>query len=61
MRERERESEREGAFYLMSSCSEAQPELSTDHSGLVDAPVFTADGAPSLRPPEVHQHLDAAL
>ena len=45
----------------MSSCSEAPPQLPTDHRGLVDAPVFAADGAPSPRTSQLHQHLHAAL
>lgn len=46
---------------LISSCSEAQTQLSADHHGLVEAPVLTADGAPALRSPNLHQHLHTAL
>lgn len=45
----------------MSSCGEAQTKLSTDHHGLVDAPVLTADGAPTPHSSDLHQHLHAAL
>lgn len=45
----------------MSSCSEAQAQLPTDHHGLVDAPVLAADRTPALCSSHLHQHLHAAF
>lgn len=45
----------------MSSGGEAQAQLSTDHHGLVDAPVLTTDSAPTLTASNLHQHLDTAF
>lgn len=45
----------------MSCCGKAETKLSTDHHGLIDAPVLTADGAPTLRSSHLNQHLYTAL
>lgn len=45
----------------MSASGEAQTQLSAHHHGFIDGPVLTADGAPTLATPDLHQNLYAAL
>lgn len=48
-------------FHLMSTWGKAQAKLTTDHHGLIQAPVFTADRAPAFHSSDFHQHLHTAL